>query len=120
MKRVLVTILGCAAVLGWAIPAKADVESCLNNKMQEAFPTLNNSTAKHVLQIEHQGINYHWILVKTEGGREIRTVIGENDVGHCSLLMSDMGHNISTIEQYEEALTKPIADKFYRAFRENR
>lgn len=122
MRKMFLALVGCSAVLGLASPAKADVEDCAN----KLLPTLGADThpierAEHRVQVEHEGLRYHWIVVDIKNGRkDITTVIAENDSGYCDFKMVDVGHNISTIEQYEEALTKPIADKFYRAFRENR
>lgn len=116
MNKKLLSLFSGFSILFLALPARADVESCLNQQLQS---NLGVAEVEKAEQIEHEGIRYHWIHVQIKNGRMIRTVIAENNTGHCALVMGDMGHNISTIEQYEEALTKPIADKFYKAFREN-
>lgn len=104
-------------------PVLANPEACVNKVVQRKdLSRYGFDTATQVSEVEHDGIDYHWINLfysdrKSEGSG-IASVFATNRQGLCKLIFIDISGPLSSIEDYQKVLGKEVTEKFMQSFRD--
>jgi hypothetical protein len=102
-----------------ALPAKADVTSCLNKFLQGELSDIGYRVGEIEAQADYQGVRYHWLSLDSDYPRfkNVEVIIAESDQqGICEMPVHDPGGNMASLEQYEQVLPREVVRKFMKAF----
>lgn len=102
-------------------PVSANTEDCINKVLQSKDLAKHGfDSATQVAEIEHEGMNYHWINLASSKAKVndawTSSVFATDNNGLCKLVTIDISGPLPTIQDYYTVLGREVTDKFIQAF----